>query len=100
MTTFFICICLISCLGFFVTLGLFYAYKWAYEKERHLHTETLLECRSMYEEMSRHLKRNGLGELPIPELLERETIKRLNDETNLFIDPSFRIISRMQGRKS
>ena len=54
----------------------------------------------MYEEMSRHLKRNGLGELPIPELLERETIKRLNDETNLFIDPSFRIISRMRGGKS
>jgi hypothetical protein len=54
----------------------------------------------MYEQMSRHLKMNGLGELPIPELLERETIKRLNDETNLFIDPSFRIVSRMQGRKS
>lgn len=39
----------------------------------------------MYEEVNRHLRRSGLGEMPTPELLEQETIKRLNDETNLYL---------------
>lgn len=74
-----------SVAGCAVALRLFFIYKKAYLIERHLHTSTLVECRAMYEEVNRHLRRSGLGEMPTPELLEQETIKRLNDETNLHL---------------
>ena len=94
----FIFVCLVVA-GYGCTLQLYYRYKSAYERERFLHTQTLLECRGLYEEMNRHLRRNGLGELPNPELLERETIKRLNDETNLYLDPSLRVVGWMQRKR-
>jgi hypothetical protein len=92
-----VCLFVVGAVGYVMTRQLYLRYRRAYHIERHLHLETLLECRALYENMNRHLKINGLGELPAPELMERETIKRLNDETNLYIDPTIGVTSRMRN---
>ena len=75
--------------------------KWMdkFNKERKDHLNTLLESRNLYEECNRHLKKSGLGEIPKPEILEDEIIKRLYHETYFNFD-LYDGVDRMSGRRS